>query len=142
MTSIFKYIYIYCLFLSRQGSTWVPGMHMWESTLKPSTSRKREMSCSDLLPGRLKLWRQRERPEPKGLCLCHVVASENVRRTNSLVRSLGSSIKRSLHPQLHVAAWGETNGCSNMAIEILYIGNGCLGNIHFFLVVWISRYCM
>ena len=21
----------------------------------------------------------------------------------------------------------ETNGCSNMAIEILYIGNGCLG---------------
>ena len=29
----------------------------------------------------------------------------------------------------------ETNGCSNMAIEILYIGNGWdWGNIHFFLV--------
>ena len=29
----------------------------------------------------------------------------------------------------------ETNGCSNMAIEILYIGNGCLGK-HPFLSGW------
>ena len=34
-------------------------------------------------------------------------------------------------PNRKTATWNpkqlETNGCSNMAIEILYIGNGCLG---------------
>ena len=36
-----------------------------------------------------------------------------------------------MEPWTPINTWNpkqlETNGCSNMAIEILYIGNGCLG---------------
>ena len=43
-------------------------------------------------------------------------------------------------PRPRVTGWGKT--CrSNMAIELLYIGNGWdWGNIHFFLVVWGSSW--
>ena len=43
-----------------------------------------------------------------------------------------SGPEEDIHPKLleNLCTWNpkqpETNGCSNMAIEILYIGNGCL----------------
>ena len=91
-------------------------------------------------------------------CHCHTLTTiscicliKPTRRVHSRVTPLVSEVllcttpnacmsdSISLIPVVIPTAWNpkqlETNGCSNMAIEILYIGNGCLGK-HPFLSGW------